>query len=50
MRKDEDSKTLLDAFDAALVKMNKDGRLAALQKKWLGVAMDTPGTLPTPNY
>jgi polar amino acid transport system substrate-binding protein len=50
MRKDEDSKTLLDAFDAALVKMNKDGRLAALQKKWLGVAMDTPDTLPTPNY
>jgi polar amino acid transport system substrate-binding protein len=50
MRKDEDSKTLLDAFDAALVKMNKDGRLAALQKKWLGVAMDTPSSLPTPNY
>jgi len=50
MRKDQDSKSLLEAFDAALVKIKNDGRLAALQKKWLGVAMDTPTTLPTPNY
>ena len=50
MRKDADSKSLLDAFDAALVKMHNDGRLATLQKKWLGVAMDTPTTQPAPNY
>ena len=50
MRKDADSKSLLDAFDAAIIKMHNDGRLAALQKKWLGLAMDTPSTMPTPNY
>ncbi|KWZ39918.1 amino acid ABC transporter [Burkholderia savannae] len=50
MRKDASSKSLLDAFDAALVKIQADGRLAALQKKWLGVAMDMPSTLPTPSY
>ncbi|MCA8022651.1 transporter substrate-binding domain-containing protein [Burkholderia metallica] len=50
MRKDAASQPLLDAFDGALVKMQRDGRLAALQKKWLGVAMDMPSTLPSPNY
>ncbi|WP_233853255.1 transporter substrate-binding domain-containing protein [Paraburkholderia sp. HD33-4] len=50
MRKDADSKALLDAFNAALLKISHDGRLAALQKKWLGVAMETPAALPTPNY
>ena len=50
MRKDPDSKSLDDVFNAALVKMHDDGRLAALQKKWFGVAMDAPTTLPTPNY
>lgn len=50
LRKDADSKPLADAFNAALVKMHGDGRLAALQKKWFGVEMDAPTTLPTPNY
>ena len=50
MRKDADSKPLADAFNAALVKMHNDGRLAALQKKWFGVTMDAPTTMPTPNY
>ncbi|PTB18951.1 amino acid ABC transporter [Trinickia symbiotica] len=50
LRKDADSKPLLDAFNAALVKLNKDGRLATLQKKWFGVAMDVPSTMPVPNY
>jgi polar amino acid transport system substrate-binding protein len=50
MRKDADSKSLDDAFNAALIKMHNDGRLAALQKKWFGVAMDAPTTMPTPNY
>jgi polar amino acid transport system substrate-binding protein len=50
MRKDPDSKSLDDAFNAALIKMHDDGRLATLQKKWFGVAMDAPTTLPTPNY
>ena len=50
LRKDADSQPLAEAFNAAIVKMNKDGRLAALQKKWFGVAMDVPSTMPTPNY
>jgi len=50
MRKDADSKSLVDAFDAAVVKIHNDGRLAALQKKWFGTAMDTPTTLPVPNF
>jgi polar amino acid transport system substrate-binding protein len=50
LRKDADSKPLADAFNAALVKMHGDGRLAALQKKWFGIAMDIPTTLPVPNY
>jgi polar amino acid transport system substrate-binding protein len=50
LRKDADSKPLADAFNAALVKMHGDGRLAALQKKWFGVAMDAPTSMPTPNY
>jgi len=50
LRKDADSKPLADAFNAALLKVNKDGRLATLQKKWFGVAMDVPSTMATPNY
>jgi polar amino acid transport system substrate-binding protein len=50
LRKDADSKPLLDAFNDALVKLNKDGRLATLQKKWFGTAMDVPTTEPTLNY
>ena len=49
-RKDADSKPLLDAINQAIVKMHGDGRLAALQKKWFGVTMDTPTTMPSPNY
>ena len=40
--KAEDSKSLLDAVDAVLIKMKHDGRLAALQKKWFGTEMATP--------
>jgi polar amino acid transport system substrate-binding protein len=50
LRKDADSKPLADAFNNALLKLDKDGRLATLQKKWFGVAMQVPPTLPTPNY
>jgi len=49
-RKDADSKPLIDAINQAIVKMHGDGRLAALQKKWFGVTMDTPTTMPSPNY
>lgn len=41
-RKDADYKTLMDAIDAAILDMKKDGRLAEFQKKWFGVTFDTP--------
>ncbi|MFX1765743.1 transporter substrate-binding domain-containing protein [Paraburkholderia sp. A1RI-2L] len=50
VRKDADSKPLLDAFNAALLKLQADGSLAALQKKWLGTTMAVPNTMPTPNF
>jgi polar amino acid transport system substrate-binding protein len=50
LRKDADSKPLVDAFNDALVKLNKDGRLAALQKKWFGTSMEVPTTAPVLNY
>ncbi len=48
-RKGDDDKSLMAAVDAALVKMKKDGRMAALQKKWFGVSFDTPDAVTTPN-
>ncbi len=50
MRNDADSKPLLDAFNAALLKLQSDGSLAALQKKWLGTTMTVPNTMPAPNF
>ncbi|MEO7954054.1 MAG: transporter substrate-binding domain-containing protein [Polaromonas sp.] len=47
-RKDADSAKLMDAVDAAILKMKKDGRLGALQKKWFGQAFDTPDTVTDP--
>lgn len=41
-RKDADYKTLMDAIDAAILEMKKDGRLGEMQKKWFGVTFDTP--------
>jgi len=43
-----DDKALVDAFSAALVKIQDDGRLAAIQKKWFGRAEALPKTVPTP--
>jgi polar amino acid transport system substrate-binding protein len=39
---------LTDAISAILVKMQEDGRLAAIQKKWFGQAIALPKTVPTP--
>lgn len=41
-RKDADADSLIAALNDAMLKMHKDGRLAALQKKWLGAEMDVP--------
>jgi polar amino acid transport system substrate-binding protein len=48
-RKGDDDKSLMDAINAALVKMKKDGRMAKLQKQWFGVSFDTPDAVTTPN-
>lgn len=42
MRKDEDSRSLLEAFNKALGEMRADGSLAKLQQKWFGMEMDVP--------
>jgi polar amino acid transport system substrate-binding protein len=44
-RKDDDHESLMDAIDAAILKMKADGRLAEIQKQWFGVVFDTPDTL-----
>ncbi len=44
-RKDPEYKTLMDAIDAAILKMKADGRLGEFQKKWFGVTFDTPDTV-----
>ncbi|MGY1447868.1 transporter substrate-binding domain-containing protein [Pseudomonas chlororaphis] len=49
-RKDDDAKSLIAALDSALLKMHEDGRLAALQKKWLGAEMDVPKADFTPTW
>lgn len=41
-RKGEHSKSLIEAIDQAILKMHQDGRLASLQKKWLGLEMNVP--------
>src|SRR5271166_1043450 len=43
-----EDKSLTDAISAALVKMDNDGRMAAIQKKWFGQAVALPTTIPAP--
>jgi polar amino acid transport system substrate-binding protein len=48
-RKDDEAKSLMDAVDAALLKIKKDGRLGEIQKKWFGTTMDVPDSVTEPN-
>jgi polar amino acid transport system substrate-binding protein len=48
-RKDADSAKLMDAVQAAILKIKADGRLATFQKKWFGDSFETPDTVVTPN-
>ena len=45
-RNDADSASLNALMDAELVKLNRSGKLAELQKKWFGAPMELPETLP----
>ena len=47
-RKDADHAALMDAVQAAMLKIKADGRLAAIQKKWFGAPFDTPDMVAEP--
>jgi polar amino acid transport system substrate-binding protein len=50
-RKDDGSRQLVDAINASLVKLSKNGKLKELQLRWFGVEMDLPTEgIPTPRY
>ena len=46
-RKDEDSASLMKAIDDAILKMTDDGRMKAIQEKWLGTYVELPREVPT---
>jgi len=48
-RRDADSASLYDAINGIILKMKADGRLGALQQKWLGMTFDTPDNVTEPN-
>lgn len=48
MRKDAASASLVEAVNAAILKMKGDGRMAALQKKWFGIEFETPNAITEP--
>ncbi len=43
-----DDKTLMDAVNAAIVKLDGDGTMAKIQKNWFGQSMALPTTVPEP--
>jgi polar amino acid transport system substrate-binding protein len=49
-RPGDDDKSLIEAVNVALVKIQKDGRMAAIQKKWFGVSADLPTVVPEPQF
>ena len=49
-RKDADYQSLMDAVQAAMLKIKADGRMAKIQQKWFGTTFDTPDSVPTPNF
>ncbi len=44
-----EDKSLLDAVNAAIVKIEGDGAMAKMQKAWFGQTMDLPKTVPEPS-
>lgn len=47
MRKDADSESFVKAVNDALLKMTDDGRVKAIQEKWLGTYTELPREVPT---
>ena len=47
LRKEADSESFAKAINDALLKMTDDGRVKAIQEKWLGAAVELPREVPT---
>ena len=47
LRKDADSESFAKAVNAAMLKMTDDGRIKAIQEKWLGAYTELPREVPT---
>lgn len=45
-RSGDNSASLINAVNASLLKMHKDGRLTAIYTKWIGAVPDLPTTMP----
>jgi polar amino acid transport system substrate-binding protein len=43
-----DDQSLMDAVNAAIVKLDGDGTMAKIQKEWFGQSTDLPKTVPEP--
>jgi polar amino acid transport system substrate-binding protein len=43
-----EDKTLIDAINAAILKVEADGTMAKIQKTWFGQTMNLPKTVPAP--
>ena len=43
-----DDQSLIDAVNAAIVKLDDDGTMAKIQKEWFGQSTDLPKTVPEP--
>jgi polar amino acid transport system substrate-binding protein len=43
-----EDKSLIDAINAAIVKLDGDGTMARIQKEWFGQTVDLPKTVPEP--
>lgn len=48
--KDADHASLIDAVDAAIIKIKGDGRMAKLQEKWFGTTFETPDSVKDPAF
>ena len=44
-----EDKSLIDAINAAILKVEADGTMATIQKTWFGQTMDLPKTVPEPS-
>ncbi len=44
-----DDKSLVDAINAAILKVEADGEMAKIQKTWFGQTMNLPKTVPEPS-